>query len=264
VIDPDLAITVAYRAAAAALAVGFLEQLRIFTKAFGDFGPFSTAVSRALTVSRIRHLVSANRVRYVLCLGAAAAIAAFILGPLVRIGCLAGALAFVCVLLVKFRRVTASDGAEQMALLTILAICLGLLPGYDRQTLELAVWFIAAQSILSYGTAGVAKAVSPVWRRGEAVALIMGSESHGHRSVSGLLQRYSTVSRLLSRGTIVFECAFPLVLVAPQQFTALMLATGLLFHASCAVTMGLNTFLLVFPGTYLCVAYVAQHLSPVW
>jgi hypothetical protein len=37
-----------------------------------------------------------------------------------------------------------------------------------------------------------------------------------------------------------------------------------MFHLACAATMGLNAFLMAFPGSYLCVAYAAQKISPFW
>jgi hypothetical protein len=61
---------------------------------------------------------------------------------------------------------------------------------------------------------------------------------------------------------VIFECAFPIVLVAPQPVTWLLLLIGLSFHLGCAITMGLNSFLLVFPATYPCVVVIATSTSP--
>jgi hypothetical protein len=262
--DPELAISIAFRTAAAALAIGFLEQLAVYDRAFGAFGPFSRGVATALRTSVMRRLVAGSGVLVVLCLGATAASIAAGIGPLAPAGRVAGAVTFVCVVVSKWRRVSASDGAEQMALLVIFATSIALLPGVDPDVLELAVWFVGAQTVLSYATAGIAKVFSPTWTTGEALALIMGSESHGQPWVSTLLQRHPAGARLLTRAAVAFECAFILVLVAPAQFTIAMLIVGVVFHVGCAITMGLNTFLVVFPGTYACVVYIAQRASPFW
>jgi hypothetical protein len=79
--DPELAISIAFRTAAAALATGFLEQLAVYGRAFGASGPFSTTVATALRTSAVRRLVAGNGLLGVLCLGAvAASIGAPVLG----------------------------------------------------------------------------------------------------------------------------------------------------------------------------------------
>jgi hypothetical protein len=52
---------------------------------------------------------------------------------------------------------------------------------------------------------------------------------------------------------ILFEVSFPLVLVAPPAIAVAALGVGLTFHLSCAVLMGLNSFVWPFPATYACV-----------
>jgi hypothetical protein len=42
------------------------------------------------------------------------------------------------------------------------------------------------------------------------------------------------------------------------------LAVGLSFHVGCAVSMGLNNFLLAFPATFPCVLVGSAWLSPFW
>jgi hypothetical protein len=145
--------------------------------------------------------------------------------------------------------VSASEGAEQVALLVIFATSTAVLPGLDRQALDLAVWFIGAQAVLSYATAGIAKAISPEWTAGEALALIMGSESHGHPYGVPLSGKSSlSGSPVDSRGHWIR------MRVSIDSCRAGRIYDGdagawLHFHAGCAITMGLNTFLLVLPGT---------------
>lgn len=260
----ELALDVAFRAALVALTLGFLEQLAVFERAFGFRGPFSPAMAAVFGRAGARSEGFSSALRYVVAGGAMAGIAGAVAGPSSTVGPLAALVALCCLALTKLRRVTASDGAEQMAVLTLFAACVTLVPGPNAVTATLAVWFIAAQAVLSYATAGIAKALSETWRAGEAVLLVMGSESHGHPGLARVLAANPGLGRALTRSVVLFECAFPLILIAPPQLALLLLLAGVTFHVGCAITMGLNAFLFAFPGTYLCVAYVAQTVSPFW
>ena len=199
-----------------------------------------------------------------LAIGILFGLAAAVAGPYPVVGRLSGAAVLICLVLSRWRRVMASDGAEQMAVLTLVAACLAVLPGVNENATRVAVWFIAGQAILSYVTAGVAKAVSPTWIRGDAIPLIMSSESHGQPWMASLFRSYPAMGTLVTRFVVVFECAFPLILIGLSELAMGLLAIGFSFHLGCAVTMGLNAFLLAFPGAYVCIAYVAQTTSPFW
>lgn len=60
---------------------------------------------------------------------------------------------------------------------------------------------------------------------------------------------------------MVFECIFPFLLLGPSWLILGALALGLSFHLDCAMMMGLNNFLWMFPATYPCVLVVAGWLS---
>jgi hypothetical protein len=153
---------------------------------------------------------------------------------------------------------------EQMAILALFATCVAVLPGLNHSATTLAVWFVGCQSLLSYATAGVAKVVSPTWRGGLALPLIMGSEAHGQPWASAILEAHPSLAVLSTRLVVLFECSFPLVVIAPKGVMIGILAAGVALHLGIAVAMGLNAFLLVFPASYGCVAYIAQQVSPFW
>lgn len=263
-VSPELALSVTCRASCAAIGIGFLEQLVVFERLFGPQGPSSPTVTRAMGIAAFPHLLLGKALRYVIVVGGVASILAAILGPYPPVGRSALAIVLLCVVVTRLRRVTGGDGAEQMATLTLLAGCVALLPGLDHTMVTFAVWFVGGQSLLSYATAGIAKAISPTWTTGKAIPLIMGSEAYGQPWASAVLEAHPKLAKLLTRCAIVFECCFPLIIVAPKSVAIAMLVAGALFHLGCAVTMGLNAFLLVFPGSYVCVAYIAQRTSPFW
>jgi hypothetical protein len=266
-LSPELAFSVACRASCAALVVGFLEQFKVFDSLYGTAGPSSPAVGRAMASMHFpAFLVGSNQayLRGVILLGACAGTVVAVLGPYYGVGQVALAVTFGCVVVIRVRRITGGDGAEQMAILTLFAAIVTILPGLDHGMVVFSVWFLGGQTVLSYATAGIAKALAPIWRDGKAIPLILGSEAYGQPWASAILGGYPSVGQFLTRAVVVFECAFPLILVAPRSVAIAMLTTGALFHIGCAVTMGLNAFLLVFPGSYLCVLYIAQRTSPFW
>ncbi|WP_298183146.1 hypothetical protein [Saccharomonospora sp.] len=154
-----------------------------------------------------------------------------------------------------------SDGSEAVLTLSLTSIALGRWFGSDARARQACLWFIAAQSCLSYGIAGVAKLVSPVWRDGSAVRDIFRTHMFGHKRAFEFLRTRPKLSRAVGMGTIVGEMLFPLVLVAPAPVARALLATGAGFHAGNAVLMGLNRFVWAFLGTYPAVMYCSRALG---
>ncbi|EIE98531.1 hypothetical protein [Saccharomonospora glauca] len=154
-----------------------------------------------------------------------------------------------------------SDGSETVLTISLTSIALGRWFRSDPRARHACLWFIAAQSCLSYGIAGLAKLVSPVWRDGTAVRDIFRTRMFGHRKVFSFLRNRPKLARAVGMGTIVGEMAFPLVLVAPAPVARALLATGAGFHASNAVVMGLNRFVWAFLGTYPAVMYCSRALG---
>jgi hypothetical protein len=260
-IDAHFALSLAVRLAAIAFTMGAVEQLAVRRQAFGPSGPFSETIARVYGRGVSGTVTLDRAFQAALVTNVAAGSVLVLLGPAPVVAPLALAMGLAGNFVVRRRRVTASDGAEQMTMLIMFAAFLATLPVADGRTVEVAVYFIAAQAVLSYTAAGLAKAVSPVWRSGNAVPLIISSEAHGHSGVSSFLTRLPVAGRALTISVIVFECSFWLALVGPWQLTAAIFLAGIGFHLGCALTMGLNSFLWAFPATYACVLYTAQQLS---
>ena len=262
-ISPTLALDVAIRVAAIGFCISAMEQLVIKRVAFGAGGPFSEKLARvygrgigaspvlrrAFTIAFWTNLLGGI---LLVVFGANAVVAMPAL-----IVCLVGQA------IVRQRRVLASDGAEQMVTLILFAALLGLIAPNPSVTIVLAVWFIAAQAVLSYTAAGLTKLFAKKWRNGQAMPIIMGSEAHGRAFAARILDSNVWFGRLASWTVVAFECTFWVALIAPTPVTVAYLATGLAFHIGCAVIMGLNTFIWAFPATYLCVIYAAQQIQAV-
>ena len=131
----------------------------------------------------------------------------------------------------------------------------------DPKAREACLWFIALQSAFSYGIAGSAKAISPVWRDGTGVRDIFRTHIFGQKTVFEVLRDRPKLARLLGATTIAGEMLFPLVLVAPKRAAQGLLLVGGGFHVGNAFVMGLNRFVWAFIGTYPAVAYCSRALG---
>lgn len=172
-----------------------------------------------------------------------------------------GAVALSVVLLVSVALVVrcpyGHDGADQMMTICTAAYLLANLSGQVAPV----VWFVAAQSALSYLTAGVAKLVSPVWRSGSALPGILRTRCYGNATAYRLVVDRPHLDRLLCRAVITFECTFPLALVGVPPLTVGVLLLGIGFHAVNAVVMRLNTFFVAFVATYPALAYCSTVVA---
>lgn len=163
--------------------------------------------------------------------------------------------------MIRRRKIIDGDGAEQMTDIVLISAALALLPVPSDARITLAVIFIAAQAVLSYFTAGVAKLISPIWRSGGALPAILGTYGHGLATVSRIMTSRPAVGFVLGWAVILFEVSFPLVLLAPSSVAIAVLGIGLTFHLVSAVLMGLNSFLWPFPATYACVLAARASLA---
>jgi len=166
----------------------------------------------------------------------------------------------VVLLLITARQRYGQDGADQMNLIVGITCVIVFGPFQSETVMTIGLWFLALQVTLAYLSAGIAKVISPVWRKGLAVGMVVDTASYGSRSAGDLLRRYSWIGRVLTWGTIAFELVFVIALIAPPPVTLGILAAGVLFHLGIAFVMGLNNFVPAFLSTYPAVLFAAsQH-----
>ncbi|WP_155984839.1 hypothetical protein [Saccharomonospora piscinae] len=161
----------------------------------------------------------------------------------------------------RLRSPYGSDGSEVLLSITLTALTLADLAGSDTRARKACLWFIAAQSCLSYGIAGSAKAISPVWRDGSAIRDIFRTRIFGQEDLFRFLRDKPRLNRAIGWATIGGEALFPLVLLAPKPLARALLAVGLCFHTGNAVAMGLNRFVWAFVSTYPAIEYCARGLG---
>ncbi len=150
-------------------------------------------------------------------------------------------------LLINKYTINGSDGAEQYSAIIFAACAMG---RTDKgKNVDLAVDFIAAQTVLSYFVAGAVKWLGSEWRNGTAVERVIRTKVYGSRTFYQLLRRWPRVSETLTYQTVAVEALFPLLVIS--KYTRLpALTTMFLFHAANARLMGLGRFFIVFTSTY--------------
>jgi hypothetical protein len=151
------------------------------------------------------------------------------------------------------------DGSDEMMLLCLVATCLGGIGDSNRYV----AFFLAAELVLAYTTAGAYKAASPFWQKGKALLSITRTRAFGHPQVAKLLHRHRLLSKYSELSLVLWESGFLIALIAPRPVLWMMLAAGLVFHLSCAWVMGLNTFLWAFAAGYPCVVFANQEIHSI-
>jgi len=147
------------------------------------------------------------------------------------------------------------DGADQMSWITVITLMLmSFVPNTAVQ--HAGLYFLMFQVCWSYFVAGVAKAMARNWWNGTYLTSIANMKTYGHPGVGKFLMNHRTVAMTLSGGIILWECLFPILLLLPQPIPAAVLVSGILFHLSNAIFMGLNCFFLAFTALYPALMFV--------
>jgi len=240
-------------------------ELLMLRPVFDDGGPLSRATLMILT-SGARWQ---NRVGATLGDGRAIAAVAGCQGMLALIVVLEGvgtpigiasALACLCTnAYLHVRKQIGSSGAEQLTMIVLMTFALVVVAGGGSAAREIGDAFIAAQLVLAYFASGVSKLASPVWRRGEAMRGVLSTEGYGVPALARILLAHPRLDELMCWSVIAWEVTFPIVLIVPRHVMIGVLAAGVVFHASCALLMGLNRFLWAFCGCYPAVWVTAAH-----
>ncbi|HEX4454984.1 MAG TPA: hypothetical protein VH143_29185 [Kofleriaceae bacterium] len=238
--------------AAVATAVAAIELL-VVHRALGDRGVFAWSVLRrevAGAPAPIRALADAifgtRGTLVVLALQLAAAIALPIFDQAAWI-----ALACTIAIAVRFRG-TYNGGSDAMLVVVLLGLAIAR-SGWPRAGLA----YIAAQLVLSYAIAGLAKLGDPRWRRGDAFAILVALPAYGVPARLAALLARPAIGRLGGFATLAFECGFPIAL-ANRTACIAALAVGAAFHLGNAIVFGLDRFWWTWLAAYPALWFTAR------
>ncbi|MGL4540689.1 MAG: hypothetical protein ACRCU0_06935 [Candidatus Rhabdochlamydia sp.] len=166
-------------------------------------------------------------------------------------------LSFFLLLLYMLRSPYGLSGSYQMSMVIVFSLFVGSLFGIYSKSSIFCMWFISGQLLLSYFIAGIRKALSPIWRKGDAMHDIFSTSAFGHPLIHKLIQ-VKGFACALSWLVIFFEMLFFMILFIDPKFFTLFFLAGFLFHLANAFFMGLNSFLFAFPATYPILFYCIQ------
>jgi uncharacterized protein (DUF697 family) len=152
-------------------------------------------------------------------------------------------------MLLHLRNQYGLDGADQMQAVVLSGLVLFWVAP-TRLAQDIALIFIAAQGMLSYFTAGLAKLISPVWRNGTAIRDIVSTRSYGSSAATRVMQQHRLLSPALCWATICFECLLPLLVLVSPTACLVFIGMAVVFHVSIAALMGLNVFVWSFVATH--------------
>lgn len=153
----------------------------------------------------------------------------------------------------------ATDGSDQVAFAVQSVAAVARLGEDQPKVVDACLWFIALQSGLAYCASGLTKLAGPPWRSGEALAMVMRTESYGDEWAYRMTQRHPRLATWVSHLVIALECGFPVVFLARGRLTVPVLTATGTFHLANAQLMGLSRFVWAFLSTYPSLLYVTQR-----
>ncbi|MFE0462819.1 alpha/beta fold hydrolase [Kitasatospora sp. NPDC058965] len=155
------------------------------------------------------------------------------------------------------RHIYGTDGADQVSALVSTVTTVARAGERHPELVDACLWFVSAQSVLSYAVSGWVKVTSRTWRSGEALPGIMRTHSYGDREVWELTKRHPRAAHALGSAVLALECAFPAVFLLGGRPAPAMVGSALAFHGVNARVMGLGRFLWSFASMHPAVLYTA-------
>lgn len=141
-----------------------------------------------------------------------------------------------------------NGGSDRMTLLVL--ICLtGAHFAPTQPMKDLAFGYLSMQLILSYMISGWVKIRNPAWRAGHALTDVFRYSAYPVSEGLRVNGDRTTLVFAASWSVMIFELAFPLVLLHPA-FLALGLAGAAGFHLANACLFGLNRFFWIWIAAY--------------
>lgn len=172
-------------------------------------------------------------------------------------------IALACALIVAVRLRGRDNGASD-AIVNLVLLALAV----PRAAIELVVAdadvavvaFVAAQALLSYFAAGVAKLREPAWRAGSALHAFASEPRFGAAATPRAWLARPRLGSALTHAVLAWELAAPLALASPAASVAFCVV-GLAFHVGNHVVFGLNRFVFAWLSTYPAVVCCAVLIA---
>lgn len=161
--------------------------------------------------------------------------------------------------LAEYRNPYGRDGSDQMSkLIYSYRLATGLIPAQEASD-DYFLRAVNAQACIAYMASGLAKLISSTWRSGDALRLIVLTDSYGGTFFSDLINKHPRIGKAISWTTIAWESAYPAIyLTSPAKARPLLIFIKI-FHGGIAATMGLPRFFWGFSASHVAVEYVLRE-----
>lgn len=152
-----------------------------------------------------------------------------------------------------------SEAADHM-LNMVLVCCCAFIILHETSSRYLIVYFIAAQAVLAYFSAGVVKAVKRRWIEGDTLRYILSTSLFRNSAFVKVLCSHPTIEKMICRSVVLFECCCPLLVFISVKGCLVFLSLGVIFHVSIAIVQGLNLFPFAFISTYPAILFMSVQI----
>lgn len=166
-------------------------------------------------------------------------------------------LIFISILMLKKFKGPYNGGSDRMGLLILICLCLiQFMPAYKVYVFG----YLALQVILSYFLPGFFKAINTQWWKGIVLRDLFQVSAfpivESHRNLAQNQKLMSIASALV----IIFELAFPLVLIN-QSFLFLGIVLAISFHLANTYLLGFNRFFWTWLAAYPALIWFQHFIS---
>lgn len=166
---------------------------------------------------------------------------------------------FIIQLLFNIRNAYSLSGADQMQTIILFGLMIFSLR-IDNTTSLLTLYFIVLQLLLSYFFTGYHKIGSEKWRNGNALLLVLNSETFGNSFFQKILYKNKFISITFSWIIILVQLTFIFSFFLYPELTIYYLFALFFFHLNIAFFMGLNHFFWVFVSCYPIIFYLSKNI----
>jgi len=162
-------------------------------------------------------------------------------------------------MIMQVRNSQSNDGSDQMSAVCFIALALAVVinTGLSR---SFALFFIAAQASLAYGTSGFLKMMKKGWYTGEYPIGVLKTASYGDRHVLAMSLKRRVIAKAFGSMVVFGDCLLSIAFAFPPNICIYILIFGIFLHIGIGRIMGLNTFMWSYIATYPAILFASHAI----
>lgn len=144
-----------------------------------------------------------------------------------------------------------TDTSDKAQFFVLLGLLIGLYNEFD------GIVFITLNVVMIYFFTGCNKLMSKEWRNGNALFMIMNTETYGNELIAKFFANNKKISLFVCWNLILVQLGFPFSLLN-QNVCLIFLLISFTFHLFNLVILKLHSFFFLFISTYPCLYYFSS------